>query len=90
MAQIWIPGIIGGYLRKPTPDRGGAMPLYAVKEVIQRTDKRIGGRYKLSDGSWTRWKIAKGGVVQQYGNDPRKYVITQGRIEQIVGHWREE
>jgi hypothetical protein len=83
----WVPGIIGGYLKKPDADRGGVLPLYVSKEVINRTEKRIGGRFKLSDGSWTRWKIAKGGVVFQYGNDPRKYVITQARIEQIVGHW---
>jgi hypothetical protein len=90
MAQTWVPGLIGGYLKKPTPDRNGAMPLYAVKEVIQRTDKRISGRYKLSSGVWIRWKIAKGGVVQCYGADPRLYVIVQQRIAQIVGHYADE
>lgn len=93
MAQTWVPGIIGGYLRKPNADRG-VMPLYVEIEVIKRTTKRISGKFKISTGdrktSWIRWRISKGGVVECYGGDPRTYIIVQQRIAAIVGHWRED
>jgi hypothetical protein len=86
----WVSGLIGGYLRVPLADRGGVMPLYVTVETIKRTTKRIGGVFKLSDKTHIRWKIAKGGVIQCYGGDPRTYVIVQRRIDAIVGHWEDE
>ena len=86
----WIPGLIGGYLKVPQSDRGGVLPLYVVTETIKRTTKRLGGVFKLSDSSHIRWKIAKGGVIQCYGGDPRTYIIVQRRIDAIVGHWEED
>jgi len=94
MTPKWIPGLIGDYLKKPSPDRGGVMPLYVTVEVIKRTTKRISGKFKLSTGdkktAWIRWRITKGGIVEMYGGDPRTYIIVQRRIDAIVGHWEEE
>jgi len=86
----WIPGLIGGYLKVPSPDRGGIMPLYVTIEVIKRTTKRISGKFKLSDKTWVRWKITRGGIIECYGGDPRTYIVVQRRIDAIIGHWEEE
>ena len=89
----WIGGIIGDYLKVPSYDRGGIMPLYVTKETIMRTTKRISGKFRLSTNDknmrWIRWRVTKGGIVEIYGGDPRTYVIVQTRIDAIIGHWEE-
>ena len=94
MTPKWIPGLIGNYLKVPSYDRGGVMPLYVTKETITRTTKRISGKFRLSTNdknmAWIRWRVTKGGIVEIYGGDPRTYVIVQRRIDAIIGHWEDE
>lgn len=59
-----------------------------VKETVFHTNKRVWGRFKLSDGSVTKFEMSRADESwHQWGNNTDNLKITVNRVEQLCKEW---
>ena len=63
--------------------------VHILKETVNRTEKRIWGKFKLSDRSSTKFEMIKDEAWFQWGNTTENMYITLERVKKLCDEYND-